>query len=211
MAFLAPLATMFGTGAAVSSVAVPVGTFSAAGGLAGATLAGTATAAGAGLSLSSILGIVGTGLQAIGQIQQGNAQADVTSYNASTARYNAELARQNAVLARQKASEDERRFRVSSAKQLGRMRTGYAKGGVTIEGTPSDILEESAYIAELDALSIRHGGQREAMGYQSEATLYGNEASLMKRQGRTQRKQSYYGAASSLLKGGADLYANWPS
>jgi len=193
MSFFAPLMTYLGGGAAVSSVAVPVGTFSAAGGLAGATITG-ATAATTGLSAASILGLVGTGLNAIGQIQAGQAQQDAANYNA-------QIARQNAVLARQQAEEEERRFRVTSRKELGAMRTGYGASGVTLEGSPMDILEDAAYIAEIDALTIRQGGRQKAMSYT-------NQARLDKLRGKTQKKQAYFGAASTALMGGSKY---WPT
>ena len=217
MAFLAPLgaAGAAGAGAAAAGASTIAGTASALGAMSGVTAAslytplaagisggaaaaGTAAAAttGAGLTVGNIFGLIGSAFSAVGSIQQGNAAQ-------AAAEYNAQLARQNSVLARQAAAEDERRHRVQSRKQLGAIRTGYGASGVTVEGSPSDILDESAIIAELDALTIRAKGAQAAGAFESSARV---QTQL----GKTAKKQSYFGAASSLLKGGANVYANWP-
>lgn len=85
--------------------------------------------------------------------------------------YNAQLADQNAILAKRKAGEEERRFRVRSRKQLGAVRSAYAAAGVTLEGSPTDILDEMEYTVELDALTLRAGGEQSAAAFEAESRL----------------------------------------
>lgn len=85
--------------------------------------------------------------------------------------YNAQVAEQNAIQSEQQAAEEERRFRIQSKKQLGDMRASYGASGVSMEGSPSDILGESAATAELDALTIKHQGAVKAQAYKQEAVL----------------------------------------
>jgi len=134
----------------------------------------------------------GAGISALGAVQQGNIAK-------ATSDYNAQLAEQNAVLAESQDVEEERRFRVSTTKQLGSMRAAYAKSGVTLEGSPMAVLADSAYTAELDALTIREGGQARKAAYES-------EAQLTRLQGEQQQTASYYSAASELLGGATDYY-----
>lgn len=141
------------------------------------------------------LSIVGTGMSVAGALSQANVAR-------ATGEYNAQLAEQNAVLAGQQAAEEERRFRVASRKQLGAMRAAYSASGVELEGTPMDVLAESAYVAELDALTIRRGGEASAAALQSQATLD-------RLYGRAQQQGGYYSAASELLSGAAGAYGTF--
>lgn len=129
---------------------------------------------------------------AIGAVNQGNAAA-------GAAKYNATMAKANASAARYQAAEEEKRLRVASRKQIGAMRAAYGASGVAMTGSPLDVLEESAYTAELDALNIRHAGELRALGLNAEAKLQGYY-------GRAAQVSSGIGAASSLLRGGYDYY-----
>jgi hypothetical protein len=137
-----------------------------------------------------LLGASG-GLQAVGAISEGNAKK-------AAADYNARMALNNAAQTRVQAAEEERRSRIMARKQIGSMRAGYAKSGVTMEGSPLDVLEESASTAELDALTIRHGGEVKAQAFE-------NEARLESWKGKQARTQGYLTAASSLLGTGAKM------
>ena len=196
------LASYFAAGtAATTGASVAASGFAAAAtGTAATTMGATAAAAGAwggasaigaGLTASQILTGVGTGLQFISLIEQGNAMNDAFSYNA-------QLATQNSRIARQQAAENERRFRIRTRKTIGGIRAAYAKSGVTLEGSPSDILEESAYIAELDALTIRAGGEQSAQAYEAEARL-------AKLQGKSIQRGSRFTAAGTLVRGASNL------
>lgn len=138
------------------------------------------------------LAAAGSVVSAVGAVSQGNA-ADAAG------RYNAQLAQQNAVLSRKQAREEERRFRVDTSKRIGAMRAAYGATGVTMDGSPMDVLESSLYTSELDALTIREGGRASAAAYESEATL-------ARLQGRSARRAGYISAASELLRGGVSAY-----
>lgn len=141
--------------------------------------------------LPLILMGLGVGLQALGQIQQAQAAR-------AAAEYNARVAEMNAVLAEQQAAAEEDRQRRLSYKQLSAMRAGYGAAGVSIEGSPLDVLEESAANAELDALTIRHAGQ-------VRATAYRQEAALERYRGKAATRAGYISAASTLLTGGGEI------
>jgi hypothetical protein len=142
--------------------------------------------------IMSTLAIAGGIMSATGAIAQGNAAR-------AAGEYNAQLAEQNAVLAQQQAAEEERRFRVGANKRLGAMRAAYSASGVTMEGSPMDVMEESMRTSEIDALTIRQGGRASASAYQS-------EAQLARMGGRTRQQAGYLSASSELLRGGTDYY-----
>lgn len=78
---------------------------------------------------------------------------------------------QNAELSLKEAAEDERRIRIQERQQLGDMQANYSKSGITMEGSPLDVMQKSASNAELDALTVRHQGAIKAWGYQQQAWL----------------------------------------
>jgi hypothetical protein len=135
---------------------------------------------------------VGTAVSVVGAVAQGQAAKNASEYNAR-------LAEQDAVLARKKSEEEERRYRLQSQKQMGAMRAAYARAGVTMEGSPMDVLAESAYTAELDVLTIRAGGRAQSASLESQARI-------ARLQGRSKLAGSYASAATELLGGATNYY-----
>lgn len=130
---------------------------------------------------------VGTAFSAIGAIQQGQAAN-------SAAKYNAAVAGQRATAAKQQAAADMDKKRRDTVRRLGSIRAAYGASGVTLEGSPLDVLAESAANAELDVLTIKYKGDLEATGY-------GNEATLETARGQQARTAGYMGAGAALLTG----------
>tara|TARA_R110000796_G_scaffold227009_1_gene343535 strand:- start:4052 stop:4507 length:456 start_codon:yes stop_codon:yes gene_type:complete len=144
-----------------------------------------------GPELALIATVVGTATSAIGSIKQGQAANQ-------TAKFNAQVAENAAIGSRQTAAENERRQRRVSLKRQGAMRA---------QGASLDLLEDNAMEEELQALTIRHGGNLRARGFQQ-------QAALDRMQGKTAVSSSRVGAATTLLKGGvgaADKYEDLPA
>jgi hypothetical protein len=134
-----------------------------------------------------LMSAAGTAMSVVGQIQQGKSTKQWSEYNAAVAERDALAAQQSAEYAAgEKRKETER--------LLGRQRALYGKAGVTVEGSPLLMMEETASQGELDALMIEREGKLKAGNYQSEAAL-----SRMK--GASAQRAGYYGAGSSLLTG----------
>lgn len=133
----------------------------------------------------------GSAIQAVGAIRQGNANANMSEYNA-------QVADQNAALVQSQAAEAVRRQRIQSATQIGAMHAAYGASGVTADGSALDVLQSSAAKAELDALTIQNQGD-------IKATAYRNESSLDKYRAGNERIAGYFGGASALLSGGAQV------
>lgn len=144
-----------------------------------------------------ILSVVGGGIGAYGQLKESEAQARASEYNANVAEMNAE----QAILI---SAQDERRQRIIARKELGSIRAAYGASGVSMEGSPMDVLAESTANAELDALNIRYAGQAKAAGLR-------DEASYERFRAKETRAAGVLGAAASLLSGGARAYSMIPS
>lgn len=148
-------------------------------------------------ALPLILTVASTAFSVYGAIQSANAEA-------SAAKYNAKVADQNANIARQQAAADEDRQRRIAAKTMGGIRANYGASGVTLEGSPLDVIEESAANAKLDELNIRYNGELQAMGFQNTANLDRSRAANAKTSG-------YLTAGSALLVGGSKSYNAYKS
>jgi len=136
---------------------------------------------------------IGTAASTIGQIQAGQSQAEWSAYNA-------EVSRQNALAAKQSAEYDATRTREEGAKLMARQRVLYAKSGVALEGTPTDVILGTAEDVEMDAMAILRKGLIQSQQYESQATL--SEMS-----GAAAKTQGYYGAGSTLLTGIGNIAA----
>ncbi len=79
------------------------------------------------------------------------------------------------------------------------MKANYAASGLSMDGSPEDVLAECATMAEWDALNIRAAGENRARGYQANADLYGMRASAASQAGTLS-------AAGQLLDGVAKTY-----
>lgn len=143
------------------------------------------------------LQIAGTVMSVVGALQQGQAQSDAMNFNA-------QMAGQNATVARQQAAADEARQRRENLLRAGNLRAGYGASGVTLDGSPLDVLEMAATTGELDAQNIRYKGSLRAIGYENSAALDTAGAS-------NALTSSYYKAGAELLSGGAKAYGSYNS
>lgn len=134
-----------------------------------------------------MLPLIGTIFSAVGAISQGVQASNAADYNAA-------VARNNALAARQQASANAEAQGRESRRRLGAMRAAYGASGVTMEGSPLDVIEQSAMEAELDRQNILYSGELKASGYEGTSEL--EEA-----KGSSAMTGSLFSAGSSLLTG----------
>lgn len=147
---------------------------------------------GGSVTLGGALSFVGSAFSALGAIQQGNAAKAAGDYNAA-------LYERNAQIAQQQAQVDENRQRRLSAMRAGANRAAVGASGISVEGSPLDILESNAAQEELDALMIRWNGANAAASNRA-------SGALASAQGRAAQRAGYMQAGSAILLGGAKLY-----
>jgi len=171
--------------------------------VAGAAGAGTA-AAGAGLftaanvfaNIAVISGVVGGVSSAYSQYQTG--------------KYNNQVAANNKIIADRQAEDSLRRGRTAEAEHRrkvedlkGSQKVAFGAGNIQLgSGTPLDVLEGTAVMGEIDALTIRDNARREAYGYQ----VQGMNAQA---QGRLDKYQGTTGAVGSLLTSAGSVAGKW--
>lgn len=136
--------------------------------------------------------IAGAGMSLIGTLNSSNADEAAARYNRESNLWAA------AETDRQTASQ-EAMFRKQTKKFMGDQRTAYGAAGVTTEGSPLEVMAETAAQAEYDALQLRNEGVFRANQYRREAGMEGGKADAIVRARRFQ-------IASSVLGGGANSY-----
>lgn len=119
---------------------------------------------------------------------------------ASANKYNAAVAEQNAVQARLQAASSAKIQREQSERLLGAQQAAYGASGITMEGTPLDVLANSATNAERDRQTIMYKGNLQAAGYQ-------DQAQLDRYQATNELNQGYMKATGTLLGGASKAYA----
>lgn len=145
---------------------------------------------GIGIGLALIGGA--TAVTAYGQYKSGRDQR-------KAARYNAEIQRQNAREAEKKAAHDALNQESQNRRITGAQRAAYGASGITMAGTPLDLMSDTVTQGELDRLSILHGGSVEAANYRAQARL-----SIMR--GKAAASAGKIRAAGTLLGGAGKMY-----
>lgn len=147
----------------------------------------------------------GLGLTALGQLQAGRAAEAQGESEEAFAEYNAQLAEREAEEAQEAAAGEERRHRKAGVRLKATQRARFGALGVTPEGSPLDVMAETAAELERDALTIRRGGQLGYQRFTAEASLQriaGRSALL---RGRARRRASYLGIGATALSGTSDI------
>ena len=140
--------------------------------------------------MDPILGltIAGTAISALGTIQQAQSQA-------AASRFNQQVAQRNQLLAQQRAEEQADRGRREARRFLGAQRAAVGASGLALEGSPMDVLADTASELELDIQTARHAALIDAMSFGGAAGLEGSAAA-------NARAQGFLGVGSDVLTGG---------
>jgi len=144
-----------------------------------------------------------------GKLQQeaADSQADLSDFNAAVADVQAEDA-----VAR--GAEEESRFRAGVRGMIGKQRAGFAAANIDVGyGSSVDVQADTAFLGELDALTIQTNAAREAWGYKVQAEDLRKRADIARKTGvmleatgRQNAKTAYLQGATSLVTGAANLY-----
>jgi len=137
--------------------------------------------------------LAATAITAAGQIQQGKTQSEIANFNADTARFQAEAAQKEGYAAEERQLAKVKQIRAQQEVIMG------AGGLDPTTGTAAQVLDQTTKMGTLDALTLRTNAARQAWGYTTQAT----NSEL---QGSMARTAGYFGAAGTLLSGGARAY-----
>jgi len=158
------------------------------------------------------LTLASTLLGAAGTIQQGQAQAAASEYNAKIGEMNAKMADRRArdALERGKVEEQQKRREISQLQ--GRQKAAMAANGVDLTfGSPLDAIVDTAVLGELDALTVRRNAAREAYDHEVDAVNRRAGANLDRMNAKAAKTGSYLSAAGTVLGGAGKAYTAYKS
>lgn len=100
------------------------------------------------------------------------ASAKTAAANAAAATFNAQIAEQNAAIQREQEKTAVEAQQRTAARVMGSIVAGYGASGVQSDnGSPMDVLADSARTAELDKLTIQYNYELKARDYENQAAL----------------------------------------
>lgn len=154
-----------------------------------AAIGGGSAATGAAIAAT----VAASAMSAVASIKQGQAAK-------AAAQYNAQVGEQNATAAEQQAQSQAFLHSRRASMENGGLLANYgASGVVSGEGSPLEVLAQSAANAEWDRQTIVYNGRVRANSLR-------NQAGLDTAQGETAEQNGYMSAAGSLLQGAGQAY-----
>lgn len=143
-------------------------------------------------------------------MQQGQAQKQAADYQAAVDRNNAVLAQRQARDAAERGQAEQQAAMRKTADALGRARASYASRGVEGNfGSPLEVMGDMAQFGQLDTSTIRGNAEREALGYEAQASNSRASATLREMQGDNAAAAGTIGAFGSLISGAGSVASNW--
>lgn len=137
--------------------------------------------------------MLSTLIQTAGALTSSGAAAKASNYNRRIEMYNSTVALQEGQIA-------ETQLRQSAQRNMGQMRANIGASGLSTSGSAMDLIQESAYNAEMDALNVRYSAKAKATGHAMEANLASSKA-------KSARAGGYLTASGILLAGAGKSYA----
>lgn len=137
--------------------------------------------------MAMVLGIIGGVIGAMGSLQEANATA-------SAADYNKEVANRNRAATLEQTESAIADKRLENRRQMATLRASYGASGLELDGSPLDVLEDTATEQAYDVAKIRYQGRMKAEGYREQAALFKLESKSAKTAG-------YISAGAQLISG----------
>lgn len=129
------------------------------------------------------LPLIGAAVSMVGTLASASAQSQ--SY-----KLQAQYADRQAMMAQQKGAYDARQLGRQNDRQLARMRGQYLSSGIALEGSPLDVLTDSATEASLDEQAIKYSAQVQSDNYRF-------QSSMARQNARNAMTGGYLGALST--------------
>ena len=153
-------------------------------------------------SVLAVAGLIGGGVSAWGQYNQGQQAKQAGEINAGINEGEASIATANAGLIRQNAILNEYRQRKALKQTTGTQVAGYAKAGVAFTGSPLDVIADSISNSELEIAISKANSETDARNKEAEASGKLTEARLRRLYGKSAESNANMQAYSTLLQSG---------
>lgn len=147
--------------------------------------------------------VAGAATQAYGQYQEGRTAQRQAKAQAAWHAYNAKVALREREAEREATKFEVRQQEKKTKRLQARQRSLIGVSGVTMEGSPLLVVEDTAVQLALENINIRTRGQRRAQAFESQSILDISKASAAKTAAAGYGRAAYIGAGASILSGTA--------
>lgn len=148
---------------------------------------------------------LGTGVSVLSAVGQGQAQKAAMKEQSRAAAYNRQVAEQNAQAVEAAGRLDIEQQRREHLQILGAQKARYGAAGVIMEGTPLEVMAQTASDMEQDILTTQYNYDVKAARWRSEAGFYDYEAMRNKNLAPYYSSQSTLKAGTALLTGASQV------
>lgn len=154
--------------------------------------------------------IVGTGLQAYGQVQQGKFAAEQGIAEQQLMTYKARIAQQRADDAIQRGQFAQVIEGIRTKQRLGKAKVAGAGLGQEVgTGSMLDIIGDIGRFGRLDQLTIMSNAQREALGFEQDIPFLIAKGKIARAKGQAAKSLGYLSAAGTLITGAGKVAQKW--
>lgn len=154
--------------------------------------------------------MLGAGVKAYGNIQEGQAKNAQAQFQAGIAEHNRTLSFQNADYARNVGEVDAQTSGLKTGQIIGQQKAGQGASGLDVNfGSATQVRESQHEIGWHDQQVIRSDAARKAYAYEQEGVTQGMQADLYRRAGADAEAAGQIGAVSSILGGLSSTADKW--
>lgn len=151
-------------------------------------------------------------IDAVGALQEGQAQSAMYQYQASVARVNAQIAKQNADYALSTGEQRAMMQGLKSRAAIGQAIARMGASGIAVgTGSSEDVLKSANEMARIDQGTIRNTFAREAYGYNVTASMQTAQAGMYDASAENALQAGNIKAISSILGGVSSVASKWSS
>lgn len=147
------------------------------------------------------IAIIGMGISAYSAVRQGQTAAAQAKQKAAWDDYNAKVAKREAEAERKAADFEATQHERKSKQFLARQRALVGKSGITMEGSPLLIAEDTAAQLAIEGANIRTTGQRRVGVWTYRSILDTAKARAARASAPGYQQAGYLRAGSSILQG----------
>ncbi len=152
----------------------------------------------------------GSLLSASGNLQKGESQSRMYTYQAGIADLNRRIALSNRDYAIYSGGEEAKRFGMKSAQVAGSIKAKQSASGIDVRsGSSVDVQQSQKAVSDLDMATIRNNAARKAYGFQVEADTDVLQTAAYTSAAADSLKAGNIAAAGSLISGASSVSDKW--
>lgn len=161
-------------------------------------------------TIALALTIASTAVGAVSSIGQGMAAMQAAKYNNQIAQMNAKVEERRAQDALDRGRLEEQKQRMANASIYGKQIAAMGANNVDVSfGSPLEIIADTHYLGEMDALIVRTNAARESYDHRVQAENYRAQGQLSLMEGKSKMTGGFLSAFGTALGGASDAWGKY--